>query len=193
MAQQFGQTAAQDGHAMAPNQTQFMLSRRIAPLHEADIDAEPLKLRASNVEIAAPGARGTVMLKAPVDNIPETKRAPAIVEQDARLVETGEELYEGTIKRNRELHEKLSAIEQRGVHWEARARAERAAAFVACSRRALGARARASPADRRIRVSSRKRRPSCAQRLRSATRGTSSCSSTSRTTSTRRARRRRRT
>ena len=47
MAQQFGQTAAQDGHAMAPNQTQFTLSRRIAPLHEADIDAEPLKLRAS--------------------------------------------------------------------------------------------------------------------------------------------------
>ena len=143
MAQQFGQTAAQDGHAMAPNQTQFTLSRRIAPLHEADIDAEPLKLRASNVEIAAPGARGTVMLKAPVDTIPETKRAPAIVAQDARLVETGEELYEGTIKRNRELHEKLSAIEQRGVHWEARARAERAAVFVVFSRRALAARARA--------------------------------------------------
>ena len=89
-------------------------------MHEHDMEAEPLTLRASNVEIAAPGARGTQMLKAPLAEVPETKRAPMIIDQDASLVETAYDLEEGTKRRNRELREKLAAIEQRGFHWEVR-------------------------------------------------------------------------
>ena len=120
----------------APNTTQFKLSRTIAPFHEEEMEPEPLALRPSHVEVAAPGARGTVMLKAPLAEVPETKRAPMIIEQDQSLVETTVDLEEGTKRRNRELHEKLSAIEQRGVHWEVRARAPRRRARVSRSSRA---------------------------------------------------------
>jgi hypothetical protein len=107
----------------APNLTAYRLSRTISA---EDMDAEPLSLRTSNVEIAAPGARGTQMLKAPLAEVPETKRAPMIVDQDASLVETAVDLEEGTKRRNRELHEKLYAIEKRGVHWEEKLHAEMA-------------------------------------------------------------------
>ena len=129
----------------APNTTQFKLSRTIAPFHEEEMEPEPLALRPSHVEVAAPGARGTVMLKAPLAEVPETKRAPMIIEQDQSLVETTVDLEEGTKRRNRELHEKLSAIEQRGVHWEVRARAPRRRARVSRSSRARRGAASARP------------------------------------------------
>jgi len=81
-------------------------------------------MKPARVEIAAPGARPTHVVRAPFAVPPESKRGPKIEEQEVSLKNELITLEEGTKARNREFYRQLEEIEDRGRQWETKLIAE---------------------------------------------------------------------
>lgn len=81
-------------------------------------------MKPARVEIAAPGARPTHVVRAPFAVAPDSKRGPKIEDQEVSLKNELITLEEGTKARNREFYRQLEEIEDRGRKWEVKLIAE---------------------------------------------------------------------
>lgn len=92
---------------------------------------QPLMMKATVEAVAAPGAKSTKNLRAPIAVAPESKRGPIIENAEADLEDEMTTLEEGTKVRNREFQMHLDAIKERGRAWEAKMKQETEARDVA--------------------------------------------------------------
>lgn len=82
------------------------------------------KMKPSRVQIAGPGAKPTVAVRAPFATMPDSTRGPRVEQQEKLLNDELRFLEDGTKKRNQDFYRLLEATQLRGQKWEAKLRAE---------------------------------------------------------------------